>query len=91
MHRRGKFLAPAELCLRETLQTRGVFCKAHSSEEVLLAPNQPSALKLIPERKAKCLPEALGFADLCQNPATLHQHTRHSCLLSSSGPRLDQC
>lgn len=55
------------------MQTRGDFCMAHSTEEVLLALNQPSALKLIPARKIKCLPEALGIADLCQNTATLYQ------------------
>lgn len=82
--RRGKFLAPDELRLREMLQTRGVFYMADGSKEALLAQTQPSALKLIPERKIKCLPEALGFADLCQkNPGTLYQSTGHSCLLSS--------
>lgn len=56
------------------------------SKEALLAQAQPSALKLIPERKIKCLPEALGFTDLRQkNSGTLYQHTRHSWLLSSPG------
>lgn len=84
--RRGKFLAPDDLCLREMLETQGVFCMADSSKEALLAQNQPSALKLIPESKMKSLPEALGFAELSQkNPGTLYQHTGHSCLLSSTG------
>lgn len=56
------------------------------SKEALLAQTQPSALKLIPERKIKCVPEALGIADLHQkNSGTLYQHTGHSCLLSSPG------
>lgn len=86
--RQGKFLAPDELHLRETLQTQGVFCMANGSKEALLAQTQPSALKLIPERKMKCLPEALDFADLCQkNPGTLYECIGHSCLLSSLGYR----
>ena len=59
---------------------------ADGSKEALLAQTQPSALKLIPESKMKCLPEALGFADLrLKNPGTLYQHIGRSCLLRSLG------
>lgn len=88
--RQGKFLAADEQCLRETLQTQGVFCMVDGSKEALLAQTQPSALKLIPERKIKCLPEALDFCRLVpeklRNPLPSHcNNTGHSCFLSSPG------